>query len=358
MHNAVDPPCPSVAWLDGAFVDWADARIHVDTHAVLGGLNAYEVIAGFWIEDQSQTFLFRVAEHLERLGQSARVMRLPPHDSTPQELCRITRELVARNGYQQDVLVRVVHYLGSGPVFSYRPEEISSGLFMTAKPALAKPPIARGIHIATSRWTRLSDTAAPPRVKCGANYQNARLAQIQAQVDGYDDAVLLNAMGKVCELPLANIFIVRGEVLITPIVTSGILEGITRRSILELAAELAIEVEQREVDATELYVADEAFACGTGREVWPILSVDRYQIGAGEMGHITRRIQDHLHRIVRDQGPHREWLSPVYPAAETEHEGEPSPTKTSQTSDRSPRATPRFAAQAGDGRGSAGRPDR
>ena len=316
---------PTVAWLDGAFVDWADARIHIDTHAVLGGLNAYEVIAGFWVEEQAQLFLLRVAEHLARLAQSAHVMRIPPHGLTPDEVRRVACELVARNGCREDVLVRIVHYLGSGPVFSYRPEEISGGLFMIAKPGLAVPPSARGIHIATSRWRRLPDSAAPPRVKCGANYQNARLAQVQAQVDGYDDAVLLNGAGKLCELPLANIFIVRGDVLVTPGVSSGILEGITRRSILEFAPELAIEVEQRDVDATELYVADEAFACGTGREVWPILSADRYQIGAGEMGHITRRIKECLQRIARDQGPHREWLSPVYPVAPAKDRDRPVP---------------------------------
>jgi branched-chain amino acid aminotransferase len=313
---------PSVAWLDGGFVEWADARIHVDTHAVLGGLNAYEVIAGFWSAEQSQLHLFRVREHLERLEQSAHVMRLPPHGVPPPELGRVACELVARNGYEQDVLVRIAHYLGSGALFSYRPEEISSGVFVTAKPAVADPPTRRGIHIATSRWARLADLAAPPRVKCGANYQNARLAQIQAQADGYDDAVLLNAAGKLSELPLANIFIVRGDVLITPGVTSGILEGITRRSILELAPELAVDVEQREIDRSELYVADEAFACGTGREVWPILSADRYQLGAGEVGPVTQKIQAHLDGIIRGQSTRGEWLTPVYPAGDRDRERE------------------------------------
>jgi branched-chain amino acid aminotransferase len=316
----MDEGNPSVAWLDGAFVDWADATLHVDTHAVLGGLNAYEVIAGFWSAEQSQLHLFRVREHLERLERSAHVMRLPPHGIPPAELSRAACELVARNRYEQDVLVRIAHYLGEGPLFSYRPEDISSGVFMTAKPQVADPPVTRGMHIATSRWERLSDLAAPPRVKCGANYQNARLAQIQAQADGYDDAVLLNAAGKLTELPLANIFIVRDGVLVTPSVASGILEGITRRSILELAADLAIDVEQREIDRSELYIADEAFACGTGREVWPILSVDRYRLGAGEVGPVTQRVQAQLYGLLRGHVPLGEWLTPVYPTRDRDPE--------------------------------------
>jgi branched-chain amino acid aminotransferase len=186
-------------------------------------------------------------------------------------------------------------------------------MFVIAKPADPDPPFKRGIHVATSHWTRLPDGAAPPRVKCGANYQNVRLAQIQAQVDGYDDAVLLNSAGKVCELPLANIFIVRADRLITPHITSGILEGITRATLIELAGELGIAHEEREVDRSELYVATEAFAAGTGREVWPILSVDRLAVGEGRVGRLTAELQRRLHSIMRNGGGgHQEWLTAVY----------------------------------------------
>jgi branched-chain amino acid aminotransferase len=206
----------------------------------------------------------------------------------------------------------VVQYLGQGPLFSHRPEDISSGLFIVAKPANPDPPYERGIQVATSTWARLPDAVAPPRVKCGANYQNVRLAQIQAQIDGYDDAVLLNSSGKVCELPLANIFLVRGDVLVTPNITSGILEGITRDTIIQLADELGIAHEQREVDRSELYIATEAFATGTGREVWPIVAIDRYTLGEGRIGPITTALQRRLHGIMRNSGGHNEWLTGVY----------------------------------------------
>jgi branched-chain amino acid aminotransferase len=310
---------PSVAWVDGAFVDWNDARVHVDTHGVLGGLNAYEVVAGFWVEAEGEIYLLRAAEHLDRLWQTARLMRIPELSINRDEVLRLACELVARNEYRGDVLIRIVHYLGTGPLFSYRADDVSTGLFLLAKPAILDPPYERGIHIETSNWLRLPDMSAPPRVKCGANYQNVRLAQIQAQVDGYDDAVLLNSLGKVCELPLANIFLVRGDTLITPSITSGILEGITRDTIISLAHELGIAHEVREVDRSELYVATEAFATGTGREVWPIVSIDRFVVGGGQIGSLTRQLQRRLHLVMRNLGGHTEWLTPVYGSGTTGH---------------------------------------
>ena len=303
---------PAFAWVDGEFVAWPDAKIHVDTHGVQGGLNAYEVIAGFTVKDRSEVHLLRAADHMRRLSQTAKVMRIPPRRLSDDQMVDVVCELVARNEFHIDVLVRIVQYLGAGPLFSYKPEDITSGLFMVAKPANPDPPYSRGIHVATSHWSRLPDTAAPPRVKSGSNYQNARQAQIQAQVDGYDDAILLNGSGKVCELPLANVFIVRGDRLITPTITSGILEGITRDAILTFAKELGITCEEREVDRTELYIAAEGFATGTGREVWPILSVDRLQLGDGQVGPVTRRLQECLHLVMRNQAGHQEWLTPAY----------------------------------------------
>ena len=242
-------------------------------------------------------------------------MRIPPHSWSGPETLEVVRQLVVRNRFQGDVLVRIVHYLGVGLLFSYRPEDITTGLFMLAKPADPDPAYHRGVHVATSHWSWLPDTAAPPRVKSGANYQNVRLAQIQAQVDGYDDAVLLNSLGKVCELPLANIFIVRGDALITPSITSGILEGVTRDTILVLASELGIDCEQRDVDRSELDIADEAFATGTGREVWPILSVDRYPLGDRQVGPVTQRLQEALHLLMGNQAGHKDWLTPAYAKA-------------------------------------------
>jgi len=300
---------PRFAWMNGRVVEWDNARLHVDTQCVLGGLNAYEVVGAFWSETNENLYMFRLDEHLRRLRFSAKVMRLqiPASD---EEISGAARMLAALNEFREDVGIRIVAYFGAGPVFSYLPDVIPTGIFMIAKP-VGRTPRRPGVHICTAGWSRLPDTAAPPRVKAGANYQNVRLAQIQAQVDGYDDAVLLNPMGKVCELPLANIFLVRSGVLMTPDVSSGILEGITRQTVLEMARPLGISIVERQIDRSELYAAEEAFATTTLSGIFPILSIDRYPVGGGAPGPVTTRLQRHLEAELRAQG-NLAWLTPVY----------------------------------------------
>jgi branched-chain amino acid aminotransferase len=294
--------------MNGRVVAWDDAHLHVDTQCVLGGLNVYEVVGAFWSGPPEDLYLFRIGEHLRRLRQSAKVMRLHiPHSD--EDLRNAARQLVVQNEFKQDVGIRIVAYLGVGPVFSYQPDDITSGVFMTAKPVGHQK--RHGLHVCTARWTRQDDMAAPPRVKAGANYHNVRLAQIQAKVDGYDDAILLNAMGKVCELPLSNIFLVRSGVLMTPEVSSGILEGITRQTIVELARRLDVDITEREIDRSELYAAEEAFASTTLTGITPIFSIDRYAVGDGTIGPVTARLQGHLDSEYRAQGE-RAWVTPAH----------------------------------------------
>lgn len=301
---------PRYAWMDGEFVDWTDARLHVDTLAVQGGLNVYEVIGAFRSEAEEQLFLFRPEVHMRRMQRSSKVMRLHI-PFTPDQLVAGALELLRRNEILGDAGVRIVLHLGAGALFHFEPADISTGVFMIARtvPAsLRRPPI----HVGTSRWVRLDDMMAPPRVKSGANYQNARLAQVQAHVDGYDDAVLLNAAGKVCELPLANLFLVLDGRLVTPAKTTGILEGITRQTVLELVRAADIEVEERVVDRSELYTADEIFATGSLSGVTPILSVDRLAVGDGSVGPTTLRWQQTLEDANRHVHSPAGWCMPVY----------------------------------------------
>jgi branched-chain amino acid aminotransferase len=299
---------PRHAWIDGRVVAWPDARLHIDTQAVLGGLNAYEVVGGFWSAEQEELYFFRFAEHFRRLQESVRVMRLDLQYSD-QELLAAAREVVTINGYRRDVRVRIVAYVGSGPIFSHHAAEVPTGVFVFAKPAESG---SEGVHVSTSKWVRLSDMAAPPRVKSGANYQNARLAMIQAKVDGYDDAVLLNSAGKVCELPLANIFVTRDGRLSTPSISSGILEGITRRTLIDLAPELGLTIDEREIDRSELLIAEETFSTGSVSGITPILSIDRYTVGDGRPGVVASQVRLHMQELLRGRAGHLEWLSPVY----------------------------------------------
>jgi branched-chain amino acid aminotransferase len=305
---------PGYAWLDGAIVAWEGAVLHVDTHCVLGGLNAYEMIGGFWSQEGEELRLFRAAEHFERLRDSAKMMRLPLNYADD-ELLAAALELLARNEFREDVGLRVVAYLGQGRLLGYAPAEISTGVFMIAKP-IGPVDLARGIHVSTGIWGRLPDVVAPPRLKSGANYQNVRLAQVQARIDGYDDVILLNSLGKATELPIANLFIVREGVLITPDVTSGILEGITRRTVLELAAELGLPAVARQVDRSELYLAEEAFASTSLFRLTPILSVDRHPVGSNQRGPLTSQLQAAVEDAIRGRGAHHDWLTPVYRSQE------------------------------------------
>ena len=175
-----------------------------------------------------------------------------------------------------------------------------------------------GLDVQVSSWTRISDATMPPRVKAASNYHNSRLALLQARADGYDSAILLSAEGKVTEGPGAALFMVRGDRLITPPVTSGVLESITRDTVMVLAPESGLSVHEREVDRTELYVADELFACGSAAEVTPILSVDRIPVGSGAIGPGTRAIQAAYLATVRGERPDTQgWLTPVFAGAAT-----------------------------------------
>jgi branched-chain amino acid aminotransferase len=170
-----------------------------------------------------------------------------------------------------------------------------------------------GLHVQVSSWTRISDASMPPRIKAAPNYHNSRLALLQARADGYDNALLLSNDGKVTEGPGYCIFLVRGGKLITPPVTSGILESVTRDSLMQMAPGLGLEVVEREIDRTELYVADELFFCGSAAEVTPILSVDRITIGDGAAGPRTQAMREAYMAAVHGEVSERSgWLTPVF----------------------------------------------
>lgn len=302
------------AWMDGQFVPWDEAKVHVASSCVIEGSSVFEGIRAYWNPSQGQLYLFKKGEHLQRLYQSAGMMRMAPQ-YTPAELQSAVVELMSKNDYREDAHIRLAFYFGLGPrIFAYDPDEIETGAAITAVPRKSRLGTGTGLHICVSSWTRISDRDFPPRIKISANYHNGRLAGVQAAMDGYDGAILLDDRGKVTEGPVACVFLVRDGVAITPPVTSGILESITRSTVMELLeSELSIPVVEREVDRTELYVAEEAFFCGTAMEIAPILSVDRYPVGEGKIGAITARVERLYERIVRgEESRHEDTLLSVY----------------------------------------------
>ncbi len=301
---------PRLLNMSGKIVPYEDARVHVLSTAMKYAASVYEAMRAYWSDADQQLYVFRLREHLRRLERSAKIARIPlPADAARLE--RETLEIIRANELREDLHVRLIVFV-----------DTDDGGLASREPVgyvIAPIPTTRyfdtpGLHVGVSSWHRTADNAIPARVKAAANYQNSRLALLQAKTDGYDDAIMLNADGSVAEGPGYTLFLVRDDQPMTPSVTSNILEGVTRSTLLTLFPEaLGVTVEQREIDRTELYVADEAFFAGTAAEVTPILSIDRRPVGEGVMGPLTAKVRDAYFRAVRDgSAPHPEWRIPVH----------------------------------------------
>jgi branched-chain amino acid aminotransferase len=286
-------PAPTYAWMNGKVIPWAACVLHGRTAGAFMGSNVFEGVRAYWSAAHEELFVFRHEAHLERLARSLKTMRLEvPY--TVRQIGQGALDLLRANAFREDVHFIPVAYFGMGAHhFNALGPTVDNGVYITAVPWPQPAALWNGVSACVASWRRISDDTVPPRLKAGANYQNSRLAQTEARVDGYDTAILLNARGTVAEGPGACLMMVRDGRLVTPPVTAGILESITRTTLMELAErELGLPVLEREIDRTELYVADEVFMCGSGLEVLPITSVDRIPVGDGGRGPVTKRIQD------------------------------------------------------------------
>lgn len=303
---------PRYAWKDGDIIDWKDCTLHVRSQGCFFGTNVFEGLRGYWNPRNEELYVFRVPEHMERLAYSMKVMRLKISYSSDEVVAGLTK-LLRANQFREHVQINIVSYFGlnhaSDPLF---PAE-TTGVHVTAIPFPRSPAVDAGIHAAISSWRRISDDVVPPRVKVGSNYQNSRLAQTEAKLNGYDMAILLNPRGTVAEGPGACVFLVKGGELHTPDLASGILESITRGTLIELArTQLGLTVVEREVNRTELYAADEVLACGSIAEITPIVSVDRLPVGSGSVGPVTRQLQQLYFRAVLGELPgYEHWVIPA-----------------------------------------------
>jgi branched-chain amino acid aminotransferase len=295
------------AYFDGRFVPVAEARLPIGCHAVQYGQGVFAGIRGYLDQDGSTINIFRLPDHFRRFVQSASLIKvtLPgPFDA----LVEIATELTRRNAPTGDVYYRPFGYddgEGLGPSLAGR----GFAIYMLPVGDLLPQ---TGLHVMVSSWRRVTDNAIPARGKISGAYVNSALVREDARVSGFDDAIVLNERGKVAEASVANLMLVRGGTLITPAVTGDILEGITRRSLLQLARDMDLPVEEREVDRTELYLADEIFLCGTGAQLAPVVSVDRRPVGAGEPGPIATTLRRRFIDIVRGREPqYASWLTPV-----------------------------------------------
>lgn len=303
---------PTYLWWDGERKRWEDATVHITElgWSTVGAV--FEGIRAYWNADREELYVFRLKEHLERLQRSMKLVRLPLPYSVEQLSDAIT-DLLRANEARGDTYIYPMGYTANSFTHRYDLPQQSSSLVIHARPMPSHLGTGLAYHSKVSSWRRISEDVMPPRVKNLSNYRNGQLARQEAVQDGYDSALLLNHQGKVSEAPGACVMHIRDGRLITPDLQSSVLESITRDALLVLAREeLGLPVEERPVDRTELYVADEVFICGTAAEITPIVSVDRYPVASGEIGPITRRLEQVFANVLRgNEDRYGHWRTPV-----------------------------------------------
>ncbi len=304
---------PEFIWRNGKLVPWPEAVVHVNAVGHASVPSVFEGIVAYWNTEHEQLYVFRLREHMQRLLDSLKIVRLGTGFSLD-EMVQGVVDLLRANKTRQDTYIRPWAFV-EGIVYELiSPANAPTELVIDMWPFKSGLLTERGVRVGVSSWSRIDDNVLPPRAKAFSNYHNSRLAAIEATANGYDRTLLLNARGKLTEGPGSCVALVRQGTVITPSLSSGVLDSITRDTVLRLFPELlGIPVLDREVDRTELYVADELFYMGTGWEVLPILEVDRIQVGDGRMGPITRAIERAYHDAVRGVDErYREWLTPVW----------------------------------------------
>ena len=300
------------AFFRGEFVPLREANVNVMTHGFNYGTAVFEGIRAYWNADEEQLFALELIAHYRRIHSSARLLMMDVKQS-PEELAEITVELLRRDGLREDVYIRPIVYKSS-ELIGVRLHNLESEITIFGVPFGQYIDTESGIRAQVSSWRRVDDNAIPARGKITGAYVNSALAKSEAQLNGFDEAIVLTADGHVSEGSAENLFIVKGGVLITPPVTDNILEGITRRRLIEIArADHGAEVVERSIDRTELYGAEEVFLCGTGAQISPVIEIDRRTIGSGRAGDLTRKLSKTYFDAVRGRLPaYRDWLTPVY----------------------------------------------
>ena len=307
---------PAYLWWNGERTKWADATVHVTSlgWSTVGAV--FEGIRAYWDDQAEELNVFRLREHLDRLVRSARLVRFKL-DYTADDLTEAILDLLRANEVREDTYIYPLVYTAdtSGKRFAQIGDEAAIVISTNPQPSHLLTGVTRRAKL--SSWTRISDNVMPPRVKNISNYRNGQLAGREARLDGYDLALMLNPQGKVAEAPGACVVLIRDGVFITPDATSGILESITLDALKTLAREaLGLQVVERPVDRTELYLADEVFTCGTAAEITPIVAIDKYEVGDGRPGPVTRELEQTFHRVLTGREErYADWRTPVGMAA-------------------------------------------
>jgi branched-chain amino acid aminotransferase len=303
---------PINAYFRGNIVPYADAKVGVLTHALNYGTAVFGGIRGYWNEDKEQLYIFRPADHFHRLLNSARMMNMDL-GYTIEDLVQITIDLLRMDNYRRDVYIRPLAYKAD-EIIGVKLHDLIDEISIVAIPFDRYVANDTDAHVTFSSWRRIDDNAIPARGKISGAYANSAFIKSDALRAGFDEALVLTNDGHVSEGSAMNIFMVRDGILITPPVTENILEGITRRTVIELAKyELKLEVLERPIDRTEIYICDELFMTGTAAQVTAVTRVDHRLIGTGKIGSITTQLRGLFDDVVRGRIPnYQNWNVPVF----------------------------------------------
>jgi len=306
---------PKFAFFKGHIVPYSEAKVSVLTHTFNYGTGAFAGIRGYWNEEEEQLFVFRPHDHFRRFLESAKLllMQLPYSDD---DLCRITLDLLREEDYRTDCYIRPIAYFADEAI-GVRLHNLSPEVTMVSIPFGSYVPNEEAVHATISSWRRVDDNSIPARGKICGSYVNSAFAKTDAMRAGFDEAVVLDQSGHISEGSAENFFLIRRGVVCTPPITENILEGIVRRTMIQLLREdLGVEVVERVIDRTEIYVADEAFFCGTGVQMAAVTMVDHRAVGTGKIGPITARLRELYFNVVRGRvKKYSDWCTPVYQKA-------------------------------------------
>jgi len=297
-----------ITYFEGGWVPMRDAKVSIMTHAFMYGTATFEGIRGYWNAEQEQLYILFLREHVERIRQSARILLMddvPPTD----ELSEIILETVRRNAFREDVYIRPSFYKSTRAI-GVRLHHLEHELYVITVPFGNYIDTEKGVRLMTSSWRRNADEALPARGKIVGGYVNMAFQKSEAELNGFDEALVLTPDGHASEASAANLFVVRNGTILTPPVSDDILEGVTRRAIVQLAHDAGIPVEIRSIDRSELYVSDEVFLCGTGVQISAVVEVDHRRVGDGKVGPIGRLMHDRYFAAVRGNLPqYQSWLT-------------------------------------------------
>jgi branched-chain amino acid aminotransferase len=301
-----------ITYFEGGFVPMRDAKVSVMTHAFMYGTATFEGIRAYWNQEQGKLYGLKLREHAERLRQSARILFMEDVPSTD-DLVGLIVETIRRNGFREDAYIRPCIYKSTRAI-GVRLHHLDNELTIVAIPFGSYIDAEAGCRVMTSSWRRNADEALPARGKIVGGYVNMAFQKSEAELNGFDEAIVLTADGHVNEASAANLFVLRDGVALTPPVNDDILEGVTRKAILEMLGNEGVPIEIRSIDRSELYVADEMFLCGTGVQISPVIEIDHRPVGDGTPGRVGKLVRKTYFEAVRGRlSEYAHWLTEIAP---------------------------------------------